>query len=300
MDTARTRFPKFYSHPLIQELSCYKRWTISTNNKIPVDMCVIRDYKRIAGAKYQDERSLVTLDEVLDIIPCAANHAFFLDCVDCNYVVLDIEPKCPDEIKKQLLNLNYIYGEISMSGKGYHSVFPLPKSYRDYPVLQTKKVLKEEHGFFEILLNHYVTFTRKMLPDATGKADFDDLFKSMAQVQKETIRNDNITFENANTEPDIPHRDELISVLNRVTLKKSFDGDYSRYEFSYAKKVYCTLQEILTTVKPYKNIEYNATQKAWLIYIALKNILEYRPKHDSLRNGVPWLLFVAQEVIIKS
>ena len=300
MDTARTRFPKFYSHPLIQELSCCKRWTISTNNKIPVDMCVIRDYKRIAGAKYQDERSLVTLDEVLDIIPCAANHAFFLDCVDCNYVVLDIEPKCPDEIKKQLLNLNYIYGEVSMSGKGYHLVFPLPKSYRDYPVLQTKKVLKEEHGFFEILLNHYVTFTRKMLPDATGKADFDDLFKSMAQVQKETIRNDNITFENANTEPDIPHRDELISVLNRVTLKKSFDGDYSRYEFSYAKKVYCTLQEILTTVKPYKNIEYNATQKAWLIYIALKNILEYRPKHDSLRNGVPWLLFVAQEVIIKS
>lgn len=300
MDTARTRFPKFYSHPLIQELSCYKRWTISTNNKIPVDMCVIRDYKRIAGAKYQDERSLVTLDEVLDIIPCAANHAFFLDCVDCNYVVLDIEPKCPDEIKKQLLNLNYIYGEVSMSSKGYHLVFPLPKSYRDYPVLQTKKVLKEEHGFFEILLNHYVTFTRKMLPDATGKADFDDLFKSMAQVQKETIRNDNITFENANTEPDIPHRDELISVLNRVTLKKSFDGDYSRYEFSYAKKVYCTLQEILTTVKPYKNIEYNATQKAWLIYIALKNILEYRPKHDSLRNGVPWLLFVAQEVIIKS
>lgn len=300
MGTARTRFPKFYSHPLIQELSCYKRWTISTNNKIPVDMCVIRDYKRIAGAKYQDERSLVTLDEVLDIIPCAANHAFFLDCVDCNYVVLDIEPKCPDEIKKQLLNLNYIYGEISMSGKGYHLVFPLPKSYRDYPVLQTKKVLKEEHGFFEILLNHYVTFTRKMLPDATGKADFDDLFKSMAQVQKETIRNDNITFENANTEPDIPHRDELISVLNRVTLKKSFDGDYSRYEFSYAKKVYCTLQKILTTVKPYKNIEYNATQKAWLIYIALKNILEYRPKHDSLRNGVPWLLFVAQEVIIKS
>lgn len=300
MDTALTRFPKFYHHPLIQELSHYKKWTVSTKDKIPVDMCVIRDYTQIKGAKYQDERSLVTLDEVLDIIPCAANHAFFLDCVDCNYVVLDIEPKCPDEIKKQLLNLNYIYGEISMSGKGYHLVFPLPKSYRDYPVLQTKKVLKEEHGFFEILLNHYVTFTRRMLPDATGKADFEDLFKSMAQVQKETIRNDSITFENANIEPDIPYRDELIAVLSRVTLKKPFDGDYSRYEFSYAKKIYCTLQDIIKNIKPFKNIEYNATQKAWLIYIALKNILEYRPKHDTLRNNVPWLLFVAQEVIIKS
>ena len=304
-------FPNFYKHPFIQSIANRKRWTVSDNDKAPLDVVDYKNTGRAHGALYKDSQSLVSLDELITIIPDAANHAFYLDAmIDC-FVVLDIEPKCPDDIKTELLKLPYIYGEISLSGKGYHLIFPLPDCINEYPDAQKKVVLEGDNKYYEILMNHYCTFTRNMLPPSDPNADpeaFDNLFESLASRQKSVNEKQ---FDITKEKPDIPAEEKILSVLAKQKYDKTLndfahdDGSYdnSRYEYNYILFLYRKLNIILCVTpiqKASNNHDYTDNEKAWLLYEIAKDYIKYRPKHDETRNGMPWLLFMAQKVIAKN
>ena len=154
-------FPEFYSHPFIKEIKDNSRWTVSgltslddRTNKKPIDIWELHDIGTLHGAREHNSTCLMTLDELLDFLPNAANHAYYLEAMEDEYVILDIEPDCPQQLKNMFLDMDYVYGETSMSGKGYHLVFPLPLEIDKYPKAKTKKVWQDKTRYFELHLEH--------------------------------------------------------------------------------------------------------------------------------------------------
>lgn len=293
-------FPDFYNHPFIKSIADNEKWTVSDNKKKPIDMYSFIYKKTIKGALYTDDKSLVSLKTLCQVLPNATNNAYYMDALIDNFVVLDIEKQCPPEIKEKLLKTPYIYGEYSLSGKGYHLIFPIPKCFTKYPIAQKKIVMKESHGYYEILLQHYVTFTRNMLPPSVGTENFEELFEQMASEQKETHRT-NIDVDELR--PDkIPFEDDILYVLNHQDYKKKlndFSNDISKYEYGFIGFLHYKLKRLLSVPKYKKEHEYTPNEKAWLLYQIAKDKIPYRPKHDESRDGLPWLLYLSREIIAK-
>jgi len=159
----------FSAMPFIQSISDNARWTVSTKTKMPIDMNRLIRTGEIVGAKFDNgNEPLITLTQLISALPNAANAAYKLNQSVDEFVVLDIEPKCPADIRDKLLTLPYKYCELSMSGSGFHLVFDKPNTqYQD--ILYGKPAVKEKHGWYEILLNHYVTFRGKVCqPSSTS------------------------------------------------------------------------------------------------------------------------------------
>lgn len=301
-------FPEFYNNPLIQRIKNSPKWTISDKNKRPIDMQTLKRVGKIKGAEYTNQQCLMTLPELCDFIPDASNHAFYLDALKDGFVVLDIEPKCPEVIKRKMLSFPYLYGEISMSGKGIHLLFLLPECIKKYPAAQKKVVLKEENGFYEILMNHYVTFTRRTIspyyniPDETNRNAFIKLFEQMAKEQIEISR-ENISIENMKPN-EIPMQDFIIDILMHQNYRKNpenFANDMSKYEYAYIGYLHYKLKMLLTvdTIQQTQH-QYTVQEKAWLLYYTAREKIPYRPKHEEKRYGLPWLLYLCREVIAKN
>lgn len=295
-------FPDFYRNPFIQQIAMNPKWTVSDSNKCPIDMHDWQYRGIVSGALAQGPPSLVNLNDLCKIIPSAANHAYYLDAMEDGFIVLDIEPKCPDDVKTELLKLDYVYGEYSMSGKGYHLVFPLPDYFKEYPVAQTKIVLKEEHRWYEILLAHYVTFTRNMLPPASGGKSLEPLFRKLCSEQKTVERTD---IDVSSLKPDaIPDYEVIMSVLRNCQYKKTqadFNDDPSTFEYGCAGFFHVRLCRVLETSVIRKNKhEYTDNEKAWILYQCLQEKLPPRAKHETERDGLPWLLYLCRELIAKS
>lgn len=292
-------FDDFYNHPFIKSITDNEKWTVSDKDKKPIDMFAYKYRQQITGALFTDNKSLVSLPELCELIPNARNNAYFMDSIVDKFVVLDIEPICPDAIKQKLLKTKYVYGEISMSGKGYHLIYPLPNCFSKYPIAQKKIVMKEEHGYYEILLQHYVTFTRNMLPDATGREDFEKIFEELASTQKETIRKD---IDVQELKPNnIPLEKDILITLNHLDYNKTpidFYNDMSKYEYGFMGFLYYKLKKQLA-LQDYKEHKYSDNEKAWLLYTVAKNKIPKRQKHDEYRNNLPWLLYLASEIIAK-
>ena len=308
-------FPDFYNHPFIQSISDTERWTVSDNTKKPIDMFVWIYQQRIAGAATTDSNSLISLPRLCEVLPNAANNTFYMDALADNFVMLDSEKTCPDDIKAELLKLPYIYGETSLSGKGYHLVFPMPDCFFEYPAAMKKIVMKEEHGYYEILLNHYVMFTRNMIPPSEGTGDFETFFRSLCVKQKETHRED-VDINDMEPMPG-PDYDKIVALLMRQDYKKStsdFSEDMSKYEYGFMGYLNYKLNQILkvNTIaieKVYSEKEgkeisrkyvYSDNERAWILYNVAKERIPYRAKHDELRDNLPWLLYLAREIIAKN
>lgn len=294
-------FREFYEHPFIKSIARNEKWSVSDNKKMPIDMFCFEYQNRIVGALFTDSKSLVSLDHLCELLPTAANNAYFMDAITDKFVILDIEPACPADIKERLLKMPYIYGETSLSGKGIHLVFPLPECFDEYPIAQTKIVMREEHGYYEILLNHWVTFTRNQIPASIGTEDFEELFRAMASEQKESNREG---VDISDLEPaDIPNSERIIGLLMQQEYKKvpdDFFGDMSKFEYGYIGFLNYKLGMVLNVSAIKKAHTYSDNEKAWLLYITARDKVPYRPKHDERRTGLPWLLYLAQEIIAKN
>lgn len=305
-------FNEFRKNPAIASIAKNKRWTISTSEKMPIDMVILIKYGTIAGAVNRNEKSLISLDELNDAVPNASNYAYFLNAVADGIMVLDIEPRCPDDVKQKLLKLPYLYGEVSMSGKGIHLIFPLPKNIiQKYPACVTKTNIQDKTGWYEVLIQHYVTFTAKQLPPRTEtEGTFEEIFEPLAKAQKETVRK-NVTVDEI-PRVETTYTDKILEALMYYSRKyftktpddykyeNSDENDPSKYEFAYLAWLYTKLTQYLdiTTIK--NDHEYTDSEKAWFLYMTAKEYLPYRPKkHDQTRFGLPWLLFEAREVMSK-
>lgn len=298
----------FRNNPFIASIAANERWTVSTSQKMPIDMYTFINKGIISGAVYNNELSLVSLDALNQAIPNAAIYTYYMDALIDNFVVLDIEPKCPDDIKENLIKMKCLYMETSMSGKGVHMVFKAPMDIlHKYPNAKEKTAMKEEHGYYEILLNHYITFTGNQIPEANiadDDEDFKQIFETLAKDQKVITKTDVTIEEIPEVKTKLAHT--ILDVLGgcaRGYNKKpeDFFNDMSKYEFSYTAYLQHKLETIMEVpvVQKEKHI-YTDAEKAWFIYKVTSDKLPYRPKHDEKRNGVPWLLYLAFEVIAKA
>lgn len=300
-------FPDFYENTFIKNIANSEKWTVSDKDKRPIDMYALIHKNKVWGMAFdRGYNPLVDLKTLCETIPSATNNAYYLDALVDKYVILDIEPKCPDKIKQRLLELPYIYGEVSMSGKGIHLVFELPEKILDrYPDAKMKLALKEDHGYYEILLNHMVTFTRKMIqpsPCTENISTFENVFELLAMKAKPSTSTIN-SLEITEIDTDnIPHFNTLVSPLKFQNYNKSpddFHNDMSKYEFGAAGFYYHALEKLLDNNK-YKGHEYTDEEKAIILYSVIKEKIPFREKHEQVRNNMPWLLYIATRLIEKS
>lgn len=302
----RSDYPEFYNNPIIGAIADIPRWTVSDSEKMPINMRELVDSGRIWGAHEITDACLVTLDEMVTALPNAANNAFYLRAQTDGFVVLDIEKTCPPEVSRELLKIASLYGEYSMSGLGYHLVLPLPANFWDFPIATGKRVLKETHGWYEILLDHWVTFTRKPvspgdLPTPTFEAGaWEKLYASLAV---DAVEAPTTEFQMAEERPEIPRREQILELMTRRPLEKSledFGGDFSRFEFSALGSLFNRLKPIIPAIKDAEPAAVlDEGVKAWLIYEAATQMLPYRDKHDEIRNGMPLLLNAAVALVAR-
>lgn len=299
-------FPEFYNHPFIQSIAGHEAWTISDKDKRPIDMWDLVLYnqdlhKKPKGASNHTNQCLMTLGDVCKYVPAAKNNAYYFDSNRTGCIILDIEKTCSEELKAEFLKTNYIYGEVSMSGKGLHLVYKTPACLRNYPEAMKKLKMQDNARGFEFLMEHWITFTRVLIPPANPDATpIDDYFEQLCAQQKYVEKKYEFDV-NAERPKDIPQLSVIMMVMkNDLQYKKTvadFYGDVSRYEFGFAAMLYRRLERILTQ---FKNHEYSQTEKAWIIYDILVENIPYRDKHETLRDGKPWLLYLVQEVMAKN
>ncbi|MDQ0648603.1 hypothetical protein QFZ53_002799 [Microbacterium natoriense] len=316
-------FPAFYANPVIRALAGAVRWTVSgrlgddlgSKSKAPIDMRALLDLGRVRGAWQIDKTCLVTLEEMTSRLPNAANAAYYLQAQVDGVMVIDIEPCCPPEIAQGLLTLpGILYSEVSMSGRGYHLVTALPENFHAHGVAAEKRVLREEHGWYEILLDHWVTFTRRPIGEGVvtgaqtvGSAlprfdSIEDLYSSLA-VKAKKLRSLPATAEWSTVEgPDIEsgrHIIELTLQGSRPRLKHldDFDGDHSRWEFSILGTLFREMRQHLVLAGFMRRVTYTPADQAWLLYRAAQEVIPARPKHLERRNNRPFLLDRAASMV---
>lgn len=302
----RSAFPEFYDNPIVNAIADIPRWTVSDSDKMPINTRELMTTGRLWGAHAISDECLVTLDELTGFLPTAANNAFYLRAQTDGFLVLDIEKTCPPEIARKMLSIPSLYGELSMSGKGYHLVLPLPANFWDFPIATGKKVLKEAHGYYEILLDHWVTFTRSPIPGGRlpdidyAPGAWENLY---AELAKDAVEAPVADFDFTAERPDIPRIDTILDLMTRRGLEKAledFRGDFSRYEFSTLGVLYNRLGPILIAIADaVPDAVFDASAKSWLIYEAATRLLPYRDKHEEIRNGMPLLLNAAYSLVAR-
>lgn len=351
-------FPQFYGNPHVQRLSAYPRWTVSADigvrpassgdaadenlvlkqRKAPIDIqhffagCggSCRHESPLRGAYRVDETCLVDLPTLTARLPEAANCAFHLRSEHDGLMVVDIEKTCPPEIAAQLLSVpGAVYSELSMSGKGYHLLVPLPANLESFPLAAAKTVLKEEHGWYEILFEHWITFTRRPIP--AWRADelrfqgsqaptvdeeelakhaagtFEQLYANLAQHATESISRSGLadlsglSAGNGNDDEitaSIPMAEHVIGQTlargrDRLKTLEDFGHDHSRWEFSVLGSLCLTMTKVITDLVVREGQTYTDDQVAWMLHCAAKKVIPPREKHFTTRYGQPFLLHQA-------
>ena len=303
----------FYSHPIIQRIQNLEAWTLSgkteKSQKVPLDAWEYKLSHRLVGAVTSASNCLMTLRHAYDtFLPDIAGlprvpYVHKLDCCASHLVCLDVEPSCDEELKRRFLRMPFAYGEYSLSGKGFHLLFELPDEiFRKYPAAQKKLKMQHESGQYEILLNHYMTFTENMLygaPDPLGMQEFHEVFEDLCRVQqhKEDVRH--VTPELIPKE-DIPYFDYVMWYLKKTRNNRDPDSypSPSQYEFGtisvIANQLYYILHNRMSMLQGYT---YSDQEIIMLIYYKLVDEIPYREKHDTYRNGLPYLIFRIQSLV---
>lgn len=290
----RASFPAFYQNPFIQALADVPQWTVSDNEKMPINMRELMTTGRLWGAHEISSECLLRLDELTDFLPTAANNAFYLRSQTEGFAVLDIEKECPPDIAAQLLELPSLYTERSMSGRGYHLLMPLPRNFWDYPIATGKRKLRHEQGWYEILLDHWVTFTRDVVPgaavSATPSQQWDELYASLART---AIASPGADMSVDEDKPEIPHEEILLQLTTGQPLTitpADYHHDMSRYEFAVLRQLYKRLLSNTGHMRArYPDLIYQDSHIVWLLFEAARAMIPPRAKHEELRGGKPLL-----------
>lgn len=286
----------FIDNQVIRYLAPKPFWTVNIDGKKPLDIIEYQSSGHIRGAK--DDGCLTNLSSLFRIVNnVPAQFVYSLNAVRDKIVILDIEKTCPDDIKQTLLNLPFIYGDISMSGQGLHLVFPCPPLDE---ITINKVAMKEEHGYYEVLIHHYVSFTNfTIFPRFTAEnapIQFQEIWDALKETQKNTMKREfNLDIDDEDLDfPQYPIMRETIlrNFRRRFTKQPSdFHNDMSRYEFAVIGSIRYSLSVIKDLPMFARHVRLSETQQVAIVYDIAKSVIEYRAKHDEIRDGKPMLLY---------
>lgn len=330
-EQTRARFPSFYDNRAIKALADASRWTVSgvigelpdaddatgyaKARKAPIDIRHLLERGRVRGAWARDEQCLLDLDELTTFLPQAANAAYFLRMQIDGLIMIDIEPDCPEEVASALLRLpRIIYSETSMSGRGYHLLMRAPTNLQNFPQAARKTVLREEHGWYELLMEHWVTFTRRPVPTAriisahaqpagdNEPSSTEELFATLAAEAAANAAADASSLATGAQMPEIPLAEQIVTGMiiaahGHLREPGDFHHDTSRWEFSVLGSLYGWLRSELAKAEGTSSARFSDSDRAWLLYDAVRRILPARPKHAETRNGRPYLLNQAAALV---
>lgn len=286
----------FIDNEVIRRLAVQPYWTVNIDGKKPLDIVAYDTMKIIRGA--QNESCLTDLSNLFRIVDAIPQQfVYSLNAARDGFVVLDIEKTCPDDIKDKLLDLPFLYGDISMSGKGCHLVFPCPPLDE---ITINKVAMKEEHGYYEILIHHFVTFTNfTMLPRYTAEnapIQFQEIWDELKNNQRLATKAElEIDFDSIDL--DFPQysilKDAIIRNFKQRFKKRPEDygGDMSRYEFAVIGSIRVSTNLVLDVPIFARKIQLDDKQKIMLVYQIATEILPPREKHNEVRDGKPMLLY---------
>lgn len=308
----------FREHPFIKSITNIPKWTFSDGKKMPIDAYEFIHHDTLRGANFYDDKSLVKLTQLDSFIDSIryngepiyiSNRAFYLEARFDRFIVLDIEKTCPEETKQYLLSTPYIYGEVSMSGLGYHLIYPIPGVIYESPNIQYKPTIKKGKDY-EILLNHFCTFTGNMIPPCDNpQHDIADICKDIISDVKYSTAQRTVNIDDIWTDPGTEQSDylmELLSVAGNDYRKTpaDFDNDMSRYEWAFIAYLVAKLHQILHVQRiANEGHKYTDNEKAYYIYTIAEDILPHRDKHDTYRSvnnvKLPWLGYLINDALSK-
>lgn len=304
-----TNHPKFYNHPLIAKLSPDERWTanaaLTGKGKMPIALDKFIYEQRIAGCDMHGPPALAALPFIQEHLPTVNHHTYWLENPRTGYMCLDVEPDCPQDLKDRFLRVDYVYGEKSLSGKGYHLWLPYPADLMaKYPAATTKTQIKHPNKWFEFLLDrHFVTFTRNMLPPASGHEDISDVMDALWAAAKTSKVNQiaGLSLER----PQIPEYDRLMHLLRQATCRRTLEdcgGDESKYDFTLGVFYYNRFLDVVGGSGDFahKGYVYTDAEILWVVYDLLSEIRPDRDEEKGPHSGMPWLMFQVSRVIAKT
>ena len=236
-------------------------------------------------------------------MPNLSNSAMYLNGDECGFAIVDIEKTCPKKLKEKLLSLPWHYAETSLSGKGIHLVIDYPKNLIDkYPNANKAKV-QDSNKTYEILLHHWVTFTRNAIDPAKipqrGTLSIEDCLEDLFSSQRKAITSD-LNFNVTDPYKEIDHYTEImmrakdfISEVDYNEILAQKDDDDSKADFEMARRCAKGVED---GIKRHTNIpldEFESSHFAYMTKQTMVNKLNkqgiWREKYDSARNDVNYL-----------
>lgn len=300
----------FFENNFIKSIANNNRWTVSDHQeKKPLDINRILDGTHIWGASLQDGNWPYTnLETIREKLPMATNATYNLDVSIDRKAVIDIEPDCPEYIRQELLQFPFEYIETSMSLKGIHLGVTL--DLEDIQYLGSRIVLKGPNKYYEILLRHHVTFSKRMLPiqPPTNPKPLSPFLRQLHDSMPKPVEAKIDTLKN---EPKTMRYMQMQSVLSMHEFNKTlsdFENDNSWLEMAMASSAWYRLKRSFASdlnleinTKPGKttNIATDVAtniaieEATWAVSKYLQTRLQPRSKHKEYRQGMPWLLYIA-------
>ena len=213
----------FRSNHLIQHIANERKWTMSSDNKMPIDAAIFLQTKEIEPASLKDgNQPLVTLPD-LDRDPNldAVNRAYRLHARDNRVIMVDVEPHATDALKNGSLNMPAHYTELSKNG-GVHLLILVPEDLINDDnryMFDELSVLKQavdpdnpKEPAYEVLFNdHYITFTKRMLVDKPCINYNQDL---NAKAQLKAFLDNLVRMDRDRREKRIAAKKELTDILD--------------------------------------------------------------------------------------
>lgn len=350
MDTAasvrfdpRAAFPGFYTNSIINHLGRYAKWSVSDTNARPINVPALIQGRGLFGASQNKlNTDAVTLDTLTTHLPEATNATFFADAANDGVLIIDVEKTCPPYIAEQLLSLpGCYYMEVSKSGRGFHLIVPMPNDtdIRHKVHASTVAALRAPGGVFEVLLYHWVTFTRRIVTDgdiaalaalSRQKAANDQLADVEAtDMEREALCNEidyrsvdglidslftyrqsnpahTLNYEHAvDTDAleqarNLPKYELLCNSLVSAQCSYTLD-DYAGDHSRFEFAMLGWLHHTFTSLAFAQGVisHYDHMAQAIIIYDALTQRIEHRAKHDEFRDGMPLLLYGALRIVEK-
>ena len=201
-----------------------------------------------------------------------------------------------------------------MSGKGWHILFPVRPDMLTDPIIGPRAVMRHPRGWYEVLFQHWVTFTRNPgtppthgahtsnVPEMTTRS-VDDIVYALCDYMRETSQpvrditdTDDVDF-SILTDSDKFIVKSIIDNIDDIHDKDPdyFHHDMSRWEFSRINTVITKVNtdvELFLAYPEYAGEKYTINEDRFIamVYKIIIETIPERSKHRTNRNGLPFLL----------
>lgn len=317
----------FNNNPLIQKLGREQNWVISDTNKAPLDMHRYLTDGTLSFAKPSpDWNPRVTLPELNSNQNLKfTNRAYHLNAEKNHVICIDIENTITEPMKTRLLQLPFQYLEYS-THLGFHGLLYVDDKYinRENEYLFDITNLKIPNRTWEVILNnHYCTFTQDVIePIQMDEKTKDNMMINflnyLVQIDQVNQKARYDRQQALNVKSEIPERINKIAKLfpesdfkniARISpdlyVDNSGQPDMSRYEFNICKLIRKQIASrlIYGFVDPFSALTLNdgakglsADDYVYLTYYFAQKIIPHRDKHDTQRDGLPYLLYTCSSL----